>query len=130
MKAIKGQRAAARKSADYGIAPERTFPSGGRTESTPHRSLSSGEYRKIIFDPFRLLVFPNAIREQRRRKGWDSLLTLAASLPDIPYIRLSKIERGEVVAKAAELRAIAEVLGVDAHALLVDVDAPNFSIPL
>jgi len=75
-------------------------------------------------------VFPNAIREQRRRKGWESLLTLAGSLPHIPYIRLSKIERGEVVAKAAELQVIADVLGVDVNALLIDVDAPDFSIAM
>jgi hypothetical protein len=86
--------------------------------------------RAIPIDPFRALHFPNAIREQRRRKGYDSLLGLSALLPEIPYIRLSKIERGEVFAKATELQRIGAVLGVDAAALLVDVDAPDFSLNL
>lgn len=86
--------------------------------------------RAIPLDPFRALVFPNAVREQRRRKGYEALLALCERLPDIPYIRLSKIERGEVFAKASELQAIATVLGVAPEALLVDVEAPDWSIAL
>lgn len=100
---------------------------------TPNDRLGRGDARihaasAIIFDPFRGLVFPNAIREQRRRQGWESLLTLAGSLPNIPYIRLSKIERGEVFAKASELIAIAAALDVEAESLLVDVAAPDYTI--
>lgn len=84
----------------------------------------------IRIDFYRQIVFPNAIREQRRRKGHESLLMLAMQIPNIPYIRLSKIERGEVFAKAPELQQIAAALGVEAQALLVDVDAPDFSIAL
>lgn len=94
--------------------------------STSGASLHTGS--AILFDPFRTLVFPNAIREQRRRNGWESLLTLAGSLPHIPYIRLSKIERGEVFAKASELCAIANVLGVEAESLLIDVETPDYTI--
>jgi transcriptional regulator with XRE-family HTH domain len=82
----------------------------------------------ISTDPYRSLIFPNSIREQRRKSGCESLLMLAGQLPNIPYIRLSKIERGEVVAKAHELTAIANALGVTPVSLLADVDNPDFNI--
>jgi len=83
----------------------------------------------IAVDPWRAILFPNGIREQRRRRGLESLLMLAERLPDIPYIRLSKIERGEVFAKTAELRMIASAIPLDdPAALLIDVEAPDFSI--
>jgi transcriptional regulator with XRE-family HTH domain len=84
--------------------------------------------RAISVDPHRLVVFPNRIRELRRAHGQSKLLALSARLPAIPYIRLSKIERGEVVARADELRAVAAAIGVEAADLLIDVDAPEFDI--
>lgn len=84
----------------------------------------------IAVDPFRALVFPNAIREQRRRAGYESLLALSALLPHIPYIRLSKIERGEVIGKASELLEIAGALNVAPQSLLCDVEAPDFNLAL
>lgn len=82
----------------------------------------------IMLDPYRAFVFPNQVRDRRRRRGFPKLLGLAAALPQIPYIRLSKIERGEVFARADELVRIADALGVEPAALLVDIDAPGFSI--
>ncbi len=55
-------------------------------------------------------------------------MELAEQLPDITYIRLSKIERGEVFARAAEMRAIATALHVDPVDLLIDIDDPAFDI--
>ena len=101
---------------------------GGRNEE--RADFLPGPVRPICIDPHRILIFPNAIREQRRRKGHDSLLMLALQIPQIPYIRLSKIERGEVFAKAAELQQIGTVLGVNPQVLLVDIDAPDFSLAL
>lgn len=95
--------------------------------STPGDTPGSG----VPVDPFRAIRFPNAIRERRRMAGFPSLLSLAHALPAIPYIRLSKIERGEVVAKADELRTLAATLQLDdPEKLLVDVEAPDFSIAL
>ena len=83
----------------------------------------------IPIDPFRAIPFPNAMRECRRRAGCDSLLALSALLPGIPYIRLAKIERGEVFARADELRAIAQMLDLeDPAALLIDIDEGTFSL--
>lgn len=102
-------------------------PAGGASLADPGPAHASA----IAIDPFRAIRFPNAIREQRRRAGVGSLLALAHRLPTIPYIRLSKIERGEVVAKAGELWLIAAALGLDDPArLLVDVAAPDFSTAL
>lgn len=84
--------------------------------------------RPVRLDPYRHIVFPNAVRELRKRAGYAKLLGLAVTLPDIPYIRLSKIERGEVFAKASELVRIAEALKVPPAALLIDVDGPAFDI--
>lgn len=85
----------------------------------------------VPIDPYRTIVFPNRVREQRRRKGLETLLTLAERLPVLPYIRLSKIERGETFARATELRMIATAIGLDdAAALLIDVEDPDFSIAL
>ncbi|WP_422058428.1 helix-turn-helix domain-containing protein [Sphingomonas sp.] len=82
----------------------------------------------VPVDPYRAFIFPNHIRELRRRAGYQKLIGLAHRLPGLTYIRLSKIERGEVTARAQELVEIAAVLGVTPDALLVDVDAPDFSI--
>lgn len=87
-----------------------------------------GGPRPITIDRYRLFLFPNRIREVRRQRGFPKLLQLSAELPDIPYIRLSKLERGEVVARGKELSAIAAVLGVPPAALLVDIDAPGFDM--
>ncbi|QIG81828.1 helix-turn-helix transcriptional regulator [Sphingosinithalassobacter tenebrarum] len=82
----------------------------------------------IPIDLYRAVVFPNRMRELRRSRGYPKLLPLSASIPDIPYIRLSKIERGEVIARAEELRAIGAALGVAPVELLIDIGAPDFDI--
>jgi transcriptional regulator with XRE-family HTH domain len=79
-------------------------------------------------DRYRSIVFPNAVRELRKQRGFARLLGLSAVLPDIPYVRLSKIERGEVVAKASELRSIAMAMRVAPEDLLLDIDDPAFDI--
>ncbi len=82
----------------------------------------------VPVDLYRGIVFPNHMRELRRAHGYAKLLPLAAAIPDIPYIRLSKIERGEVVARPEELRHIAAALGIAPETLLIDPDAPGFDI--
>ncbi|QDX25771.1 helix-turn-helix transcriptional regulator [Sphingomonas suaedae] len=82
----------------------------------------------VPVDPWRNFVFPNRIRELRRKAGLHRLIALSHRLPDLTYIRLSKIERGEVFARARELADIAAALDVVPDALLIDVDAPAFSI--
>jgi len=100
-------------------------------ERTLGNGHASADPTGIAIDPYRMFPFPNAIREQRKRAGFDSLLALSQQLPDIPYIRLSKIERGEVFAKAQEIITIAHKLGVeDPKRLLTDVEDANFSVAL
>jgi transcriptional regulator with XRE-family HTH domain len=82
----------------------------------------------MIVDPHRLFVFPNRIRELRTQHGFPKLLAFATALPEIPYIRLSKIERGEVVARADEIVRIAALLQVEPREMLIDVDDPDFDI--
>lgn len=53
---------------------------------------------------------------------------MSEKLTSLTYIRLSRIERGEVVARAAELQDVARVLDTAAVDLLVDVDAADFDI--
>lgn len=82
----------------------------------------------VPVDPYRTILFPNNLRDMRRQAGYESLLLLAEHIPEIPYIRLSKIERGEVFAKADELRLISQRLNADPLALLIDVCDPGFDI--
>lgn len=83
----------------------------------------------LVIDPYRTILFPNAVRIRRTEAGISSQLALCAMIPQIPYIRLSKIERGEVFARAAELFAIAGALKLaDPADLLIDIDAPGFSM--
>jgi transcriptional regulator with XRE-family HTH domain len=82
----------------------------------------------VVIDRYRAFVFPNRIREQRRRYGFPKLMALSERLRDIPYIRLSKIERGEVIARASELRWIAHALDVEPTDLLTDVTRSDFDI--
>lgn len=49
----------------------------------------------VPVDPYRTILFPNNLRDMRRQAGYESLLLLAEHIPEIPYIRLSKIERGK-----------------------------------
>lgn len=99
---------------------------GGST----HNKAKAGrrDLAEIRIDPFRNIVFPNRLREKRRAAGFLKLLRFAAVLPEIPYIRLSKIERGEVVARTDELVRIATALGIAPIDLLVDIDDPGFDI--
>lgn len=83
---------------------------------------------EVQVDLHRAYIFPNRMREQRRSHGYPKLLRLAAAIPEIPYIRLSKIERGEVIARPDELRRIAAALGIAPAELLLDIDAPGFDI--
>ncbi|MBR0550908.1 helix-turn-helix transcriptional regulator [Sphingomonadaceae bacterium LXI357] len=82
----------------------------------------------IEIDRFRKVVFPNRLRELRIEAGHPTLVGFAAHVTDIPYIRLSKIERGEVVARAVELRRVAAALAVSPTALLIDIDSQYFDI--
>lgn len=108
-----------------GISPNYKQHIGG------HKPVAPSHPDEIAIDPYRAYPFPNAIREERKRAGYSSLLALSQKMPEIPYIRLSKIERGEVFAKPAELLSIAATLGLeDASRLLVDVEDPNFSVAL
>ncbi|MEE4452353.1 helix-turn-helix transcriptional regulator [Novosphingobium resinovorum] len=79
-------------------------------------------------DFHRALVFPNRIRKFRKQLNIGSLLELSERLSGITYIRLSKIERGEIFARAGELRELGRALGVDPVELLIDVDDPGFDI--
>lgn len=104
-------------------SPDRT----GGAALTGH--VNSHAPHEVIIDPFRTILFPNAVREKRQGAGIRSLLALSGNLPDIPYVRLSKIERGEVFARVEELQAIAAALNVsNAADLLIDVEAPSFSV--
>ena len=91
-------------------------------------TVTAGPPGTIPVDRFRNVVFPNRIRERRMERGQLKLLPFAASLRDIPYIRLSKIERGEVFARADELVRIAAALDLAPADLLLDMDAPDFDI--
>ena len=84
--------------------------------------------RDIVLDPYRAFIFPNRVREQRQRRGLQKLMALSNHLADIPYIRLSKIERGEVVARADEMIRIARVLDIAPEDLLLDVDVRGFDL--
>ena len=83
---------------------------------------------EIAVDCYRQIVFPNRLREMRHRHASLSLLQFAALIPQISYIRLSKIERGEVYPRADELVRIAGALGIAPRALLIDTDAPTFDM--
>lgn len=115
----------ARQEDSGGLVPERARGRGRRSASIALINRRDGG---IAVDPYRNIVFPNAVREQRLRAGHPKLLAFASGMSGIPYIRLSKIERGEVFARADELAAIAARLGVDAGDLLVDVEAEGFDI--
>lgn len=102
---------------------EKSIQSGRRA-----RKATSSAPREIEIDAWRSLVFPNEIRNFRKQRHIGSLLELAERIPDLTYIRLSKIERGEVFARAAEMQAVAAALDVAPLDLLVDIDDPAFDI--
>ncbi len=111
-------------------APTRTKRASSVRASAPaKRSITeASSAQTIVTDRYRAFVFPNRIREQRQAHGFPKLMALSDRLPDIPYIRLSKIERGEVVARASELIVIARQLDVAPADLLIDVDGAGFDI--
>jgi hypothetical protein len=99
-----------------------------RTAKLPASDASARPLPDVPLDRYRGFVFPNRVREQRHLHGLAKLMALSERIPEIPYIRLSKIERGEVVARADELVRIAGALGIAPETLLVDVDAADFDI--
>lgn len=75
----------------------------------------------------RSTVFPNALRDVRRHKGYQTLIDFHETVQDkITYSRLAKIERGQVFARADELMTIAKALGTPPSKLLFDVTDPTF----
>lgn len=96
-----------------------------RAASPPEHKPDADDLR---IDRYRSIVFPNNVRDARKRSGIAKLLGLSHILPEIPYIRLSKIERGEIFAKSAELTAIASAVGTKPAQLLIDIDDPVFDI--
>lgn len=87
-----------------------------------------GSLLETATDPYRSFVFPNRVRLLRQAAGIETLLMFSRNLPDIAYIRLSKIERGEVVPRVEEFRKIADALKVDAEDLFIDIDDSAFQI--
>ena len=61
-----------------------------------------------------VLSFPTALREHRQHHGLHRLMALSNRLADVFYLRRSKIERGEVAARADEMVRIAGAHGIDA----------------
>lgn len=78
----------------------------------------------LTLDGVAVVAFPNRIRELRRSRGFHRLQALADAVPSIPYIRLSRLERGESFGRPAELRSIAAALSASPIALLPDQAAP------
>lgn len=79
-------------------------------------------------DLFHTIVFPNNVRALRRARGFRKLLELGPLAPQIPYVRLSKIERGEVVPRVEELLQIASALDANPKDLLIDLTAHDFDM--
>ena len=109
-------------------SPSAVEPGQRRDTAAKRRRAAPADPAAIVPDRYRAFVFPNRVREQRRAHGLQKLMALGERLPDIPYIRLSKIERGEVVARADELRQIARALDVAPADLLIDLADPAFDI--
>jgi transcriptional regulator with XRE-family HTH domain len=99
-------------------------------DNTPAQNDSKGNDFPSIsgVDRYRTFVFPNQIRKYRKVRNVGSLLQLSQKISSITYIRLSKLERGEVFARAEEIKAIAAALGISPELLLADIDEPGFDI--
>lgn len=102
----------------------RRFRVRSRSKSLPR----GGQDRKFPIDPYRSVVFPNRIREHRIRAGHARLFAFSHILPEIPYIRMSKLERGEVFARPDELWRIANALHVAPIDLLIDLESGSFDM--
>lgn len=100
----------------------------GKGEGSVPPALIRQEGKPIAVDPYRAIIFPNRLREARRKQGLLKLLDLHHKISDIPYVRLSKIERGEVVPTREEMMLIGDVLGINPRELIIDVDTPLFKI--
>ena len=102
---------------------------GGNSRSRSKKTKQKATLQPLPgIDMSRAFLFPNNIREYRKKRNVGSLLQLAQRIPSITYIRLSKIERGEIFARVDELRAIGAALDVDPARLLIDIDDPAFDI--
>lgn len=74
----------------------------------------------------RSTVFPNAVRDMRVKKGFETLRSFGPNVSDVTYTRLAKIERGEIFPTAPEMRSISRALGVQVSSLLIDPSTPGF----
>lgn len=74
----------------------------------------------------RSTVFPNAVRDVRVRRGFDTLRAFDSKV-DVTYTRLAKIERGEIFPTADEMKSIARAMGVPVGSLLIDQNDPAFN---
>ncbi|MBS7671542.1 helix-turn-helix transcriptional regulator [Croceicoccus sp. 1NDH52] len=75
----------------------------------------------------RYTVFPNALRDLRRKKGYDTLQAFVNDTNiEVNYTRLAKIERGQVYPRADEIRSISSALGVPVSKIFIDTTDPQF----
>ena len=72
------------------------------------------------------VVFPNNVRELRRKKGFETLRDFNPET-DVSYTRLAKIERGEIYPTPDEMLTLANALNVGVGSLLVDTSDPSFN---
>ena len=74
-------------------------------------------------------TFGGRLEMARLEKGFKSLQALSRALPDIDYRRLQKIESNTVEAKASEITALCECLGISTDRLLFEEGKrPNFFV--
>ncbi|MAF27623.1 MAG: hypothetical protein CL820_12395 [Croceicoccus sp.] len=76
----------------------------------------------------RSTVFPNKLRDLRREAGYEMLTDFIreTGLEEISYIRLAKIERGQIFARPDEIIEIAKLLNVDPMSLFIDTAEKDF----
>lgn len=76
----------------------------------------------------RTTIFPNNLREIRRKKGYESLqdFTAAFDFGKLTYTRVAKIERGQVIPRSSEVIDLAKALKVDPIELFIDFTDDSF----
>jgi len=76
----------------------------------------------------RSTVFPNKLRDLRRKAGYETLVDFIreTGLEEINYIRLAKIERGQIFPRPDEVVALAKLLNVEPMSLFIDTVEKDF----
>jgi hypothetical protein len=104
-----------------GHVQTRGRPDEAGIQRTPYANIPKGKTMRNVTLPTAWdILQPNTIAELRALRGFHTIRALSQAIPEMPYSRLYKIEKGTCIPRESELGIIAERLNTTPDRLLLE----------